>query len=298
MWGKRRITRGRVALVSLLLQRDIARGRSLLVVIGLLLISGCALVQPTPTPFIDAERFPPPPRNAITFWGHSTCYIDVDGVGIVTDPVLSKGYSPWHRREVPAPPRSSYANARFILISHAHRDHLNPTTLSWFPKSTTIICPGPSADKISDLGMNVLVMKPGDSCVYPGGSIIAVNALHPGGRNSLKVRNDGGAIGYIVRTPGSTLYYSGDTEYFDGLTTIGHTYDPDVALLNVNGHLPATDALRAFLVLGVSRAIPIHSSAYTGPAANKNRRFRKEFAEMLGQMCVPLEIGESYAFAE
>ena len=36
------------------------------------------------------QLFPAPPRDAITFWGHACVYIDVDGVGVVTDPVFER----------------------------------------------------------------------------------------------------------------------------------------------------------------------------------------------------------------
>lgn len=258
-----------------------------------LLIQGCfagpRLTSQSKTPLLSR-----PPHNAITFWGHATCYIDVNGVGIVTDPVLVKSYSPFHRREVPAPLPSAYADAGIILISHAHRDHLSPKTLSWFPKSATVLCAEPTAKIIRKLGMRVQVMRPGDSCTFRGGSIVAVLACHPGGRNSLKARADGGALGFIIRTPAQTLYYSGDTEYFSGLCDIGATCRPDVAILNVNGHLTAVDAVRAYQALGAARVIPIHFGAYGGPTAKRNRRLHDQLLEMLGSICIPLEVGESY----
>ena len=262
------------------------------IILGLL-IQGCfagpRLTSQSKTPLLSR-----PPHNAITFWGHSTCYIDVDGVGIVTDPVLVKSYSPWHRRKVPAPLPSAYADASFVLISHGHRDHLNPKTLSWFPKTATVLCAEPSAKTIEKLGLRVQVMKPGDSCTFRGGSIVAVPAHHPGGRNSLKARADGRALGFIIRTPGETLYYSGDTEYFSGLNDIGETYHPGIAILNVNGHLKADNAVRAFRALGAPRVIAIHFGAYGGPTAKRNRRLHDQLLEMLGPICVPLEVGESY----
>ena len=142
--------------------------------------------------------------------------------------------------------------------------------------------PEPTAKIIEGQGLRVLVMKPGDSCTFHGGSIVAVPAFHPGGRNSLKARADGRALGFIIRTPTQTLYYSGDTEYFPGLYDIGTIYHPDIAILNFNGHLKAADALRAFQALGASRVIPIHFGAYGGPTAKRNRRMRAQLLEMLG----------------
>lgn len=266
-----------------------AIGALLLVV----LLTGCWNL-PVQSIRVDPAQLVAPASNAITFWGHSTCYIDMNGVGLITDPVLATAYSPWHRRQVPAPPASAYAHTRYILISHAHRDHLNTETLTWLPDSAIVLCPQPCAGIVAKTGRHVQVMKPGDSCVFDGGAIIAVMAHHPGGRNSLKPREDGNAIGFIIRTPGRTIYYSGDTEYFEGLSTIGQTYHPDIALLNVNGHLPADDAVRATFVLGASHVIPIHSSAYSGPTAKKNVRLRAEYTDMVGNISVPLAIGESF----
>lgn len=243
---------------------------------------------------VDIEHLHAPATNAITFWGHSTCYIDIGGIGMITDPVLTEGYSPWHRRQVPAPPSSAYAHTQYILISHAHRDHLNPETLELLPDSAIVLCPAPCVDIVEKAGRRAVMMKPGDSCVFAGGTILAVMAHHPGGRNSLKPCEDGNAIGFIIRTPKRSIYYSGDTEYFEGLSTIGQTYHPDIALLNVNGHLPADDAVRATLVLGAQHVVPIHSGAYSGPTAKKNVRLRREFTDMVGTISVPLAIGESY----
>jgi L-ascorbate metabolism protein UlaG (beta-lactamase superfamily) len=136
-------------------------------------------------------------------------------------------------------------------------------------------------------------MKPGDSCEFLGGTIIAVAAHHPGGRNSLNAEADGRALGYVIRTENETIYYSGDTDYFEGIADVGERYRPNIALLNVNPHLPSEDALRAFTALGSPRVIPIHSMGYGGPTANANIRRRAEFSALLGTLALPLAVGES-----
>lgn len=234
------------------------------------------------------------PRNAITYLGHACSYIDINGVGIITDPMFDGSYSLFHKRKIAPPPRSAYAEASIILISHAHRDHLSPETLARFSKETTILCSAPCEKKIPELGMTVKVLKPGDSYTFQGGTITAVPALHPGGRNSLKAGADGRAIGFIIRTPRITLYYSGDTDYFDGFRDIGKTYQPDLAILNINGHLNSSDAVRAVVTLGVTRVIPSHYGAYTMFRADKSAEWLAELEETLGPIFVPVKIGESY----
>lgn len=235
-----------------------------------------------------------PPRNAITYLGHACSYIDINGVGIITDPMFEDSYSIFHRRKISPPPRSAYAKANIILISHAHRDHLSPETLAKFSKEATILCSEPSAKKISKLEMTVKVLTPGDSFTFQGGTITAVPALHPGGRNSLVAGADGRALGFIIRTPEITLYYSGDTDYFDGFRDIGKTYQPDLAILNINGHLNSSDAVRAVVTLGVTRVIPSHYGTYTTFSVDKSAEWLAELPETLGPIFVPVNVGESY----
>lgn len=237
----------------------------------------------------------PPAANAITFWGHSTCYIDIDGLGIVTDPVLSNGYSPLHRRKAPIPPPESYQDADIVLISHAHHDHLNKPTLRRFSNSVTVLCPAPCAEIIRKLGKRVIVMAPGEAYEIPGGQIVAVAAHHPGGRNSTNAEPDGRALGFVIRTAYGTIYYSGDTDYFTGIAEVGAEHRPDLVLLNVNGHLPARDAFRAFRDLGSPRVIPIHAGGYGGPKAGMNLRQHAEFKELLGPLALPLRVGECHS---
>jgi L-ascorbate metabolism protein UlaG (beta-lactamase superfamily) len=245
-------------------------------------------------PVIDAELYAEPPLNAITFWGHASSYIDVGGYGIITDPVFAGAYSPFHRRKIPTPPSHAFDQTRLILISHAHFDHLHPKTLDQFADGTVVLCPEPSANHVDDLGLEVQVMKPGDVYHIPGGTVTAVPAHHPGGRLSLKARHDGRALGYVIETDESTVYYTGDTEYFAGLVEIGREFDPDIVILNVNGHLNSDDALLAIAALGMPKVIPSHYGAYAGSNARNSPEWHAELVEKLGSVIVPLAVGESH----
>ena len=98
---------------------------------------------------------------------------------------------------------------------------------------------------------------------------------------------------YVIRTTKVTIYYSGDTSYFQGFATIGAKYRPDIALLNVNRHLHSVDALFAIAELGTPVVIPAHYGAYSGPSARLAPRWRSELVQALGPTIVPLEVGES-----
>lgn len=68
----------------------------------------------------------PPPR--IVYVGHSTVLIELDGVRVLTDPVLGSWLGPLHRRG-PAPPDAVTEGIDAVLISHLHRDHLDLRSL-------------------------------------------------------------------------------------------------------------------------------------------------------------------------
>jgi L-ascorbate metabolism protein UlaG (beta-lactamase superfamily) len=229
--------------------------------------------------------------------GHATNYIDVDGVGIITDPVFEDAYSPWHSRKIDVPPPETYDQTDIILISHAHRDHLHPKTLARFPKETVILCPEPSAKHVDDLGMTVRIMAPGDEYDFPGGTIIAVVAHHPGGRNALKARADGQALGYVVRTPEQTIYYSGDTDYFEGFYDVGRIHKPDIAILNINSHLNSYDVLLAIGALRYPTVMLSHYGAYNGTNSRRSPGWHAELEQLIGEELVSLEVGNHLLLA-
>ena len=242
----------------------------------------------------DAALFPPPERDAITFWGHACAYIDVGGVGVVTDPVFRSTMIFRHRRG-PAPPPSSYAGARVVLISHAHPDHLDPPTLRTFPEGTVILCPPPSEKHVAGLGMDVRVMHPGDVYQFETLTITAFAMHHMGGRWSVSADSDGRALGYVIETPDATIFYSGDTNYFSGFADVGWSFDPDILMLNVNGHLTGPDATRAAWATRARIVVPLHWGTYPYWIFGGNQRPRGEesLRHLVGERLRVLEVGQS-----
>ena len=136
-------------------------------------------------------------------------------------------------------------------------------------------------------------MRPGDEYVFSRGTVIAVAAHHPGGRNSLKARHDGRALGYVIRTPQRTIYYSGDTEYFEGFADVRRQHAPDIAILNINAHLNSYEAVLAIGALGYPIVLPTHCGAYGGFNAHNNSGWRAELKRLMGDVLRLLEVGES-----
>src|SRR5215510_10986900 len=74
----------------------------------------------------------------ITWLGHATVVLDLDGVRLLTDPLLRAMAGPLRRRgKAPTPDQVSDLDA--ILISHLHHDHAELTSirlLPWLPLLT------------------------------------------------------------------------------------------------------------------------------------------------------------------
>jgi L-ascorbate metabolism protein UlaG (beta-lactamase superfamily) len=237
-----------------------------------------------------------PAPNTLTFWGHAACYLDIEGTGIVTDPVFAARLGAIFPRLAPAPEPQAYDQARIVLVSHAHRDHLHPPTLATFPATATVLCPLPSVPHLTNISAKVVGMEPGDRFPFAGGTIVAVPAHHPGGRNSLTDRADGGALGYVILTPERTIYYTGDTRYFDGFQVVAARYEPDLVLMNLNAHLCAGDAVQAIHDLGAPPAVLLHHGAYATLNDLRWPRWRTDFAAA-GTPCFQLGVGESRPLA-
>jgi L-ascorbate metabolism protein UlaG (beta-lactamase superfamily) len=271
---------------------DFLRGAAALLCVASLALAPAAGAGPLAKP--DPVRFPVPTHDTVTFWGHACCYIDLDGFGIVTDPVFDN--DPFLRdRKIPAPPPAAYAATRIILISHAHDDHLSPATIATFPDSCTVLCPVPSAQYLTECRQPVRTMRPGDSIDFAAGRITAVAAHHPGTRWSIDAAADGRALGWVIETVRTTIYYTGDTDLFPGIGVVGAKYAPDIVILSCSGHLEGEDAVVAARGSGAPIVIPVHWGAYGFLFVHERRvpRNNDRLQRELGSTLVTLPVGGS-----
>ena len=256
-------------------------------------IAGCSGVAR-----VDPQRYAGPPRDSVTFWGHACVFVDAGGLGIVTDPVFESNL--WQRRRfIGAPPPEVLQRVRVVLLSHAHDDHTSPESLALFGAGVTILGPAPVVDFLAEKGVAAKAMRAGDEYVVDGVRFIAVAAHHAGGRMSVTASTDGRALGWVVITPAATLFYSGDTDYCSTFANVGWTYAPDIAILNINGHLMPVDASRAARALRAPVVIPAHWGGYGYWVVGGNRHPRGEtqLARLLGKRLHVLEVGQSLPLA-
>ena len=76
----------------------------------------------------------------MTYVGHATTLIELDGTRVLTDPVL--GSRVGHIRRIAGPPAAGTANGLdAVLISHAHHDHLDLPSLRRVPADVPVVAP-------------------------------------------------------------------------------------------------------------------------------------------------------------
>ncbi len=77
---------------------------------------------------------------SVTFAGHATVLLEMDGVRLLTDPLLRKRIGVLIRRS-PVPPPAVRRDLDAVLISHAHLDHLDVPSLRLIDRRTPVVAP-------------------------------------------------------------------------------------------------------------------------------------------------------------
>lgn len=196
----------------------------------------------------------------ITFIGHSTVLIELDGHRFLTDPILRRRVA--HLvRSGPAIDKDALADVDSVLISHLHHDHFDPASLRLIGGRSDLVVPrGASKSTARARFEQVMELGVGETHLVDGIAITATTAQHRRGR-LFDQRSE--AIGYTI-TGTQSVYFAGDTDIFPEMSQLRG--ELDVALLPVSGwgptlgpgHLDARRAAEALALLEPRVAIPIH----------------------------------------
>lgn len=203
--------------------------------------------------------------NRITYVGHATLLLELDGSRFLTDPLLRRMVA--HvMRTGPVPDPEQLLPVDAVLISHLHGDHLHLPSLRLLPEDTLIVAPHGAAVFLRRSGWhNVTELETGQHTAVNGIEVEAVPADHPGRPMPRRPRTE--AVGYVLHAS-HHVYFTGDTDIFPGMQAIGEAVD--VALLPVwgwgptlgVGHMDPYRAARSLELLEPALAIPIHWGTY------------------------------------
>jgi len=169
----------------------------------------------------------------VTWLGHSSLMVNIDGYKILTDPVFEKRISifgptrfngdvPLDIQQIP--------QVDAVIISHDHYDHLNKYSLQrLIEKSNRFIVPLAVGALLLDWGVprNKIVELDWwqEYRLDQNLMVAAAPARHFSGRG-VTDRNKTLWASWVIKTPFHKIFFSGDSGYFGGFTQIGDKYGP------------------------------------------------------------------------
>jgi L-ascorbate metabolism protein UlaG (beta-lactamase superfamily) len=236
--------------------------------------------------------------DRVTWVGHSTALVQLDGTRLLTDPLL-RGRLLHLRRRTPPPSPEATARIDAVLVSHMHGDHMDLGSLRRIDRGTRLIVPRGAAAFLRAHGLpGAEEIAVGETIEVGALKVTAVSAEHDGGRRPFG-GPQGEACGYVVE--GSRrVYFAGDTDLFGGMEGLAGA---DVALLPVwgwgpslgEGHLDPDRAAEAVALLEPRVAIPIHWGTYYPVALHRWKpeplhEPPRRFAERVARLAPGVEV--------
>lgn len=219
-------------------------------------------------------------RVRVTWLGHSTVLIQIDGKLLLTDPVFSERSSPisfvgpkrfFEKNPIEI---SDLPALDAVVISHDHFDHLDHQAIALLKdKTERFFAPlgvgahlehwGVPADKIIELDW-------WEAAQYAGLKLTATPARHFSGRAGADTNRTLWAA-WAIEADDRRVFFGGDSGYFDGFAEIGRRLGPfDLTLLECGAyspywplvHMMPEQTAQAHLDLGGRVLMPIHWGKY------------------------------------
>jgi L-ascorbate metabolism protein UlaG (beta-lactamase superfamily) len=243
--------------------------------------------------------------SGLTWLGHSTVVIDLEGTRVVTDPVLRARV--WHLRREGVVAAEALGDLDAVLVSHTHYDHLDLRSLDRLDRNLTVVVPRGVARLVRRRGFErVFELEIGEELALGGVRIRATRAEHESSRGPLSPSTP--SLGYVVEGR-ARIYFAGDTDLFAEMSQIAPV---DVALLPVAGwgprlpagHLDPAGAAEALRLLRPKVALPIHWGTLWRVFADRpDDRPAREFVRIAHEVAPEvnvrvLSIGETLPLSE
>lgn len=235
----------------------------------------------SPNPYAGAKRHPPQfsstqPRveeirrrgDSVTYLGHATLWIRIQGQEILTDPVFGE-VGPFFPRHISFPlPPDELPSPQVVLISHSHYDHLDKKSLRRLGTAPLYLSPLGYQDWFAKVlpGARVIELDWFETFAHQGTSFQLLPSQHWTKRTPWDTnRRLWGA--WLIQGGERRVFFSGDSGYFFGFKEYGKKFGPlDAAILPIGAyeprwfmkdyHMNPEEAILAFLDLKAKVFIP------------------------------------------
>ncbi len=221
----------------------------------------------------------PTDENVFIWMGHSSYYMQMDGLKILVDPVFSGNASPFTFTTKAFEGSDLYTaddipELDLLIITHDHWDHLDYQTVKELQHKTRRVITGlGTGEHLEYWGYNPRTITEldwfEDSDLGNGFSVHCEPARHFSGRG-LK-RDQALWASFVLQSPTQRIYIGGDSGYDDHYKKIGEKYGSfDLAILE-NGqynrdwryiHFLPGENIKAMKELNAKRMIPVHNSKF------------------------------------
>lgn len=232
---------------------------------------------PLPVVPVDPTMFdaPPPSGLRVTWFGHSSVLIEIDGRRVLVDPIWGDRVSPFSfvgvKRWYDAPLAiEDLPELDLVLISHDHYDHLDRSTIEALARrDTRFVVPLGVGAHLAYWGVpeeRIVELDWWEHTTLPGLDVVCTPGRHASGRAMLD-NNKTLWSGFVLGTSKHKVYYSGDTGLFSGIEEIGRRLGPfDLTLIEIGAYNPAwpdwhigpEQAVAAHQLVGGEVLLPVH----------------------------------------
>ncbi len=189
-----------------------------------------------------------------------------------------------------SPVKSDDVSADFIILTHAHGDHIGDTLKIGKRCNSLLISVNELADYMGGKGLNVHNMHIGGGYNFEFGRVKFTIAHH--GSKTPDGEYGGEPAGVVLSIEGKNIYHTGDTGLFYDMKLIGEMTPVDCMLLPIgdNYTMGITDAVKAVELVNPKLTIPMHYNTF--PVIKADPFEFKKKIEAKNIKCRVLEFGE------
>ncbi|HEY2799299.1 MAG TPA: MBL fold metallo-hydrolase [Chthoniobacterales bacterium] len=211
-----------------------------------------------------------PGEICITWIGHASFLLQMQGMNILIDPNWSMWLKVIKRLKRPGLHIDSLPAIDFVLVTHAHFDHLDRRSLRRVAEGQPIVVPTGVGNLVHDLGFHTVHELAEWEQVQLGPMRISLTPCAHWGARMLHDSHRGFG-GFVIETNERSIFHCGDSAYFSGFEEIGKRFPIEIALLPIGAydapsrrevHMNPEEAVRAFLELGAQKLVPMHYGTF------------------------------------